>query len=83
MVGQHKSERWVNMVRNLQNNKINTTTDKKGNKSLQLSNYEANLTYLFAYSIFFRTSIVDFCDYSIEAKIIEEIRKLLLSVLAN
>lgn len=57
--------------------------DKKGNKKLLLSNYEAKLSYLFAYSIFFRTSIVAFNNYILDIKIENHLRVLLLSILTD
>ncbi len=58
-----------------------TLIDKKGNYYCQLSEYETKLTYLFAYSIFFRCSIARFNNYSVSEKIEEGLRRSLIDIL--
>lgn len=55
--------------------------DTKGNKVIRLTEFESKITYLFAYSIFFRTSIGKLNNFTLEAKLEKQICEHLLPML--
>ena len=64
-IGKIESE-FVSRVYNKvdKSEKTNLPSDEKRNKMFQLTEYDTKLTYLLAYTIFFRASIVRFNNYS-------------------
>ncbi len=60
----------------------NKNLHNKGNKTLTITNYKSKVTYLLAYSIFFRTSIINLNNHSLSLNIKEKIRALLLNSLS-
>ncbi len=69
--------------------KLNNTSrndfvhDSKGNKVIRLTEYESKVTYLLAYSIFFRTSVGKLNNFTLDAKLEEQLRGCLFPVLTN
>lgn len=80
-LGLIEGEFMSNVYYKIENKRPANNIDSKGNEIFQLTNYQTRLTYIVAYSIFFRISIGDFAGCPLESKVEDNLRVKLNQIL--